>query len=163
LFRLFYEAFTGVGFIDYHMANGIVGTLSAKLLTVNGLLQLVESTIENLARLPQVLINPAGMLVTVASMGFYLSVTYRTQYARFFKFSVVFSIFFFAFLTLSGFFIPRHGSDFFPLLLPAAAIWLYNGYQQIQSRAIKFGLIAALIVIAIVSYTQPWLCASEFL
>ncbi len=78
-------------------------------------------------------------------------------------FAGIYLVPFVVFLTLAGFFIPRHGSDFFPLLYPAVAIVLHEAFFKVRSRVVRCSALAMFIVLTALSYTQTWLCAADFL
>lgn len=164
LWQKLYEGIAGAAFVDFHLGEaGLSGTLASKLLTFDGLQKTILETIANIANFPKVVFNAGGLVVTTAALFFFLNSSYRERYQQFTLLALVYVILFFVFLTLSGFFIPRHGSDFFPLLYPAAAITFSGAASRLPNRFILYVVVLLGVAYTLMTYTLPWLCASEIM
>lgn len=162
LWRQVYELLTGLPFIDYHLgAGGITGTV-ATYFTFEGIRIFINTLIAGIVEFPRVIFNSSGLIITISALGFFFDAQNQKKYAKFFLFSIIFVLLFFAFLKMAGVFIPRHGSDFFPILYPASAFFIFTTLKD-QKKHIVYVCIAIWILLTLISYSQPWLCATAFL
>ncbi len=164
LWQRAYELVTGDSFVDYHLGEaGVFGFLTSRLLSVNGLQDTIRQLTVNLVNFPKVMFNSAGPIVTISVIGFYMNPVHRKRYRRLFTFASIYVPLFFLFLTLGGFFIPRHGSDFFPVIYPAASVLLHEAFSAIKQKAFLYVFLLTFVAFTLISYTQAWICAAEFL
>lgn len=159
-----YELITGAQFVDYHLgAGGIWGFLSEQIFTIAGLSQLISQIITNLPRLPLGILPAAGLPVFIAAIAFYSQRRIASLNRDYSTFALLYTLLFFVFLTMSGFLIPRHGSDFFPLIYPAAAHFSWQFFTNTKSKKMRYALAAFYILYTLASYTNTWLCAAQIL
>ena len=159
LWQRAYVHITGAPFVDYQLgAGGIVGYLVQHLGNFSGLF---SSLITNFINFPRIILNSAGWPIALAALGFYI--TKGSQHVRLTLLSGIWLFGFFLFLTLADFFIPRHGSDFFPFIYPAAAFVGMSLWDRMISTKARALLILAYLLYTVLSFTLVWICVSEVL
>lgn len=159
IWQKIYYQLAGVEFIDYHLGEeGMIGLLIQKLTNVK---ELFSDLLRSMLYLPMLILKSIGPIITFGAIGFYIFK--GKKYRSFALLGGFWLILFWLFLTLAGFFIPRHGSDLFPFIYPAAAYINYlvwNKYPSIKARTI---FITLFILFTIVSYSSGYICWSEIL
>jgi len=153
-----YVQITGIHYVDYHLGSGGLPVfLLEKLIDLPAVL---HSFIISAITFPQIVLNAAGWpIVLVALSFFYFS---HQDHRDFVNFAIIYTVGFYVFLTLSGFFIPRHGSDFFPLIFPATAFMFMHIWKLASTRK-KYLLLGAWLVYTAITYSFTWLCVAEVL
>lgn len=158
LWQKIYVVITGIDFVDYHLGGG--GLFSFLFQKLEDLPALIQIYISSFISLPKIILNAAGWPVALIAIFYFIY--YWKENRDFIFFSGVYLVGFYIFLTVSGFFIPRHGSDFFPLVFPATAFVVIRLWDC-ASKPRKCLYVGIWLVYILFSYTLTWLCVSEIL
>ncbi len=164
LWRILFEQITGLRFVDFHLGTkGITGELVQFLLPQN-FTYFMQNLISNFVKFLSVLSLSTGPFLLLLAIIFFSIPGNFNVYRPYFLLAGIYIPLFFLFLTMSGFFIPRHGSDFFPFIFPAAGyiLWDFLNKNKHNTRLIIIAISCVMLSI-LISYSQPWICASEFM
>jgi hypothetical protein len=158
IWQVAYQQITNTPLVDFHFGSGgAVSYLVTKVSSMNALVITIQQIIVDLVRMPTVISSSAGVIITIAALGYFLDPEAWAKYSRFISFAWVFCLCAFVGLSATGWLINRHGGDFFSILYPAAAIYLVFLAERFRDRRVWTIAILFWIVFTIFSYSPFWL------